>query len=174
MKLSATRVPAGYVVGVVLVALAHPRPRSIGIGLAIAVVGEMVRLWAAGHIEKTERLATGGPYAHTRNPLYVGSTLLALGAAVAAWNPIVVATVVLYFAIFYPAVITEEARFLRAKFAGEYEAWAHEVPAFVPRLRPAGPRQSRFSWARVRRNHEWRAALALPLLGLLMYLRARF
>jgi protein-S-isoprenylcysteine O-methyltransferase Ste14 len=174
MKLSGIRVPAGYVVGVVLIALAHPKPRSIGIGLAIAALGETMRLWAAGHIEKTERLATGGPYAHTRNPLYVGSSLLALGAAVAAWNPIVVAAVVLYFAIFYPVVIAEEARFLRAKFAGAYETWARDVPAFIPRLRPAGPRESRFSWARVRRNHEWRAALALPLLGLLMYLRARF
>lgn len=173
MKLSAIRVPAGYVVGAILVVLARPQPRSIVIGLVIATLGEAVRLWASGHIEKTEKLATGGPYAHTRNPLYLGSSLLGLGAAVAAWNPIVVAAVVAYFAAFYPVVIAEEARFLRTKFGDDYDAWARAVPAFLPRLLPGGPRQSRFAWARVRRNREWRAALAVPALGVLIYLRTR-
>jgi protein-S-isoprenylcysteine O-methyltransferase Ste14 len=173
MKLSATRVPAGYVLAVLFLLLARPEPLSMIIGLAVAAVGEMIRLWAAGHIEKTQTLATGGPYAHTRNPLYVGSTVMALGAAIAADNAIVVAAVVVYFGVFYPAVIAEESKFLRGKFGDDYDAWAREVPAFLPRVTPGGPRRSRFSWERVLRNHEWRAALALPALAALLYLRSR-
>jgi protein-S-isoprenylcysteine O-methyltransferase Ste14 len=173
MKLSSSRVTAGYVMGALLVVLARPQPHSLVIGLAVAAVGELIRLWAAGHIEKTLTLATGGPYAHTRNPLYLGSSLLALGAAIGANHPIVVAAVLLYFGVFYPAVIAEESRFLRGKFGEDYEAWAREVPAFLPRLTPGGPRRSRFAWSRVLRNREWRAALALPLLAGLLYLRSR-
>jgi protein-S-isoprenylcysteine O-methyltransferase Ste14 len=172
-RLSGTRVAAGYALGLLAVVLARPTAGSIAAGLAIAALGEIIRLWASGHIEKTERLATGGPYAHTRNPLYVGSALLAVGFGVAAASVWVVAAVVAYFAAFYPAVIREEARFLRGKFGEEYETWARDVPAFLPRLFPAGPRSSRFAWSRIARNREWRTALALPLLGLLLYLRAR-
>jgi len=65
------RVPAGWVVGVLVVALARPTPSSLLLGLPLAVLGESLRIWASGHIEKTKTLATGGPYAHSRNPLYV-------------------------------------------------------------------------------------------------------
>jgi hypothetical protein len=68
-------------------------------------------------------------------------------------------------------VIREEAAFLRTRFGAEFDGWAREVPAFLPRLRPAGPRRSRFAWPRVARNREWRTALALPLAGALLYLR---
>ena len=69
MKRSRLRVPLGYLAGALAVVFARPTPASIAAGLALAVVGEALRLWASGHIEKTRRLATGGPYAHTRNPL---------------------------------------------------------------------------------------------------------
>jgi protein-S-isoprenylcysteine O-methyltransferase Ste14 len=174
MKLSGVRVTSGYVLGALILLLARPSLESLLWGAGFVVLGEIVRLWASGHIEKTERLATGGPYAHTRNPLYVGSTLLALGVGVAAASPIVVAAVVAYFAVFYPAVIREESSFLRRKFGADYDAWAREVPAFWPRLTPGGPRGSRFSWALVRKNREWRTVLALPALALVFYLRTRF
>ena len=172
MKVSGLRVTAGYALGVLAVALARPTPRSILAGLAVAALGELVRLWASAHIEKTERLATGGPYAHTRNPLYLGSALLAVGFGVAAHSVAVVVAVILYFAAFYPAVIAEESRFLRAKFGEPYDVWARAVPGFLPRITPGGPRSSRFDWARVRKNREWRTALALPLFGLVLYLRS--
>ena len=152
--------------------LARPRGLSILLSLPLVLGGEALRLWASGHIEKSQRLATGGPYAHTRNPLYVGSALLAIGFGVAAASVWVVFAVVAYFTAFYPAVIAEESRFIRGKFEAEYDAWAREVPAFVPRLVPAGPRAYRFEWARVARNREWRTALALPLLAAVLYLRA--
>jgi hypothetical protein len=70
-----------------------------------------------------------------------------------------------YVLAFYPAVVREEAAFLASKFGAEYAAWAAAVPPFWPRLLPSGPRASRFDWARVRMNKEWRTALALPLLA---------
>jgi protein-S-isoprenylcysteine O-methyltransferase Ste14 len=165
-------VPLGWVVGAAALALARPSPRSLLLALLPALLGEALRLWASGHIEKTRTLATGGPYAHTRNPLYLGSTLMALGLAAATASPWCSALVVLYLAAFYPAVIREEAAFLRQRFPDEYAAWAVGVPLFLPRVVPGGPRSSRFEWARVRANREWRTALALPAVVLLLYLRA--
>jgi protein-S-isoprenylcysteine O-methyltransferase Ste14 len=169
---SRLRVPLGFLVGVLALALARATPASILAGLPLAVGGEAVRLWASGHIEKTRRLATGGPYAHTRNPLYLGSALLALGLGVASASPWVVAAVAAYFAAFYPSVIREEAGFLRERFV-EYPEWERTVPAFVPRLRPAGPRSTRFEWRRVRTNREWRTTAAVPVVLALLYLRGR-
>jgi protein-S-isoprenylcysteine O-methyltransferase Ste14 len=158
--------------GALVLWLARPRPAGLLAGTCLALLGEALRLWASGHIEKTRALATGGPYAHTRNPLYLGSLLLALGVAAAAGHPAVVALTAAYFAAFYPAVMREEATFLRARFAPEYAAWAAEVPAFLPRLTPGGPRASRFRWERVAANREWRTAAALLLLALLLHWRS--
>jgi protein-S-isoprenylcysteine O-methyltransferase Ste14 len=174
MTRSRLRVPAGYLLGVLVLALARPTPRSLLCALPLVLAGEAIRLWASGHLEKTQTLATGGPYAHTRNPLYVGSALLAVGVAVASASPWVVLAAILYFLVFYPAVVREEAAFLRARFAAEYAAWAAEVPLAWPRLAPRGPRASRFEWRRVRVNREWRTAAALPLVALLLYLRGRW
>jgi protein-S-isoprenylcysteine O-methyltransferase Ste14 len=165
------RVPFGYLAGLAVLVLASPTFLSIALGLPLALAGEGVRLWAAGHIEKTSRLATGGPYAHTRNPLYFGSFLIALGCVVAAASPWVAVAAAAYFLIFYPSVIREEAVFLAARFPEEYAPWAGSVPRFLPRLRPAGPATSRFAWARVRANREWRAGLAVPLAFVLLALR---
>lgn len=163
------RVPVGWLMGLAVVALARPTPWSLLVGLPFACAGEALRLWASGHIEKTKRLATGGPYAHSRNPLYVGSLLIALGVAAACASPWVLLAVAVYFLSFYPSVMREEARFLAQKFPDQYAAWAAAVPLFWPRLTPGGPRTSRFDWARVRMNKEWRTALALPLLAALLF-----
>jgi protein-S-isoprenylcysteine O-methyltransferase Ste14 len=165
------RVVAGYLAGLVVFLFARPTPRSLLLAAPFFLLGEAIRHWASGHIEKTERLATGGPYAHTRNPLYVGSALLAVGVAIACASLPAAAAVALYLFAFYPAVIREEAAFLRRKFEGEYETWASEVPVFFPRPTPGGPRTSRFAWSRVARNREWRTALALPLVVALLFAR---
>jgi protein-S-isoprenylcysteine O-methyltransferase Ste14 len=162
------RVPAGWAVGVLVFALARPTPFSLALGFPLAALGEAIRVWASGHIEKTKALATGGPYAHSRNPLYVGSLLLALGVAVACASPWVVPAVAAYFLAFYPSVMREEAAFLAKKFPEEHAAWASAVPLFWPRLTPGGPRASRFEWVRVRLNREWRTAAALPLLAAIL------
>jgi protein-S-isoprenylcysteine O-methyltransferase Ste14 len=156
------------VVGVLVLALARPTPSSLLLGLPLAVLGEAIRIWASGHIEKTKSLATGGPYAHSRNPLYVGSLLIALGVAVAGASPWVLLAVAGYFLAFYPSVMREETAFLVARFPEEHARWAAAVPLFWPRPAPGGPRSSRFAWARVGTNREWRTAAALPLLAALL------
>lgn len=168
---SRLRVPAGYLLGVLVLALARPSVRSLLWAVPLVLAGEAIRLWASGHLEKTRALATGGPYAHTRNPLYFGSALLALGVAAASASPGVVGAVAAYFLAFYPRVVREEAAFLRDKFSPDYEKWAAGVPLFWPRLRPAGPRGTRFERRRVSLNREWRTAAAIPAVGLLLYLR---
>jgi protein-S-isoprenylcysteine O-methyltransferase Ste14 len=170
---SRLRVASGWLAGLLALVWARPRPLSLAAGLVLGALGEALRLWASGHIEKTQALATGGPYAHTRNPLYLGSILMAAGIAVAAASPWTVLVVAAYLAAFYPSLVREEAGFLSARFGAEYAAWASEVPLFLPRLTPGGPRRSRFSWERVRTNREWRTAAALPLVLLLLYLRSR-
>jgi protein-S-isoprenylcysteine O-methyltransferase Ste14 len=165
------RVAAGWLLGVVVLLLARPTTLSILLGLPLALAGEAIRIWASGHIEKTQKLATGGPYAHARHPLYVGSVLLALGVAVASASVWVVLAVAVYFLAFFPAVMREESEFLAKKFREEFAAWAAEVPPFWPRLTPGGPRSSRFEWSRVSRNREWRTALALVAITVLIYAR---
>jgi len=128
----------------VVIALARPTPWSLLGGLALGLLGEALRIWASGHIEKTRVLATGGPYAHTRNPLYLGSTLMAAGIALAAASPWAALAGAVYFLAFYPSAIRGEAAFLATRFPDTFGPWAREVPAFLPRLTPGGPRASRF------------------------------
>lgn len=173
MTLSRVRVRAGYTAGAVALFFAEPTQASFLRGGVLVILGELIRLWASGHIEKTLRLATGGPYAHTRNPLYVGSVVMALGFLLIARHPVAVAAGLLYLVVFYPVIIREEAKFLRGKFQDEYHDWALQVPLFFPRLTPGGPRASRFEIARVLANHEWRTVLGLAALAALMAWRLR-
>lgn len=173
MSLSRIRVRAGYTAGALALFFAEPTSDSLLRGGVVVLVGELVRLWASGHIEKTLKLATGGPYAHTRNPLYVGSVIMALGFLMVARHPVAVVAGLAYLVVFYPVIIREEAKFLRGKFQDEYHDWALQVPLFFPRLTPAGPRASKFEVARVLANHEWRTVLGLILLGGLMAWRVR-
>ncbi|MEO8361121.1 MAG: isoprenylcysteine carboxylmethyltransferase family protein [Vicinamibacteria bacterium] len=173
MNLSRIRVRSGYVAGALALFFAQPDHESLVVGGILAFVGESIRIWASGHIEKTLKLATGGPYAHTRNPLYVGSVLMALGLLAAARHPISVIAGLLYLGVFYPYIIREEAKFLRGKFPDEYGTWAKEVPIFFPRLTPGGPRHSKFQMSRLLANHEWRSIIGLWLLSAFMIWRLR-
>ena len=168
------RMPLGYLLGGLVLVVARPSPKSTLVGLALALLGQALRLWASGHIEKTRSLATGGPYAHTRNPLYLGSFLIGLGLAVAAASPWAVLAVAAYFAVFYPGLIRSEADFLRGRFPEAYANWERDVPAFLPRFNAGGPRETRFTWQRVRSNKEWRTTAAIPLFAVLLYVRGRF
>jgi protein-S-isoprenylcysteine O-methyltransferase Ste14 len=170
--LARRRVPAAYALFVLVAVLARPSTASALLALPLALAGESLRVWAAGHIEKGRSLATGGPYAHTRNPLYLGSVLMAAALVVATRSVAAAVLVVAYLAAFYPGAVASEAADLRARFGDAYDRWASAVPAFLPRLRPAGPRASRFEWRRVLANREWRAAAALPVVGALLAARA--
>src|SRR5580692_1072696 len=127
------RVPLGFVFAVLYFWLARPNWQFIGLGAILIVPGLLVRALASGHVRKNESLATSGPYAYTRNPLYLGSLLMGVGFAVAArsWG-VGVALVVMFFAIYLPVIRDEEA-FLRRTFP-EFEEYERRVPRMFPRL----------------------------------------
>jgi protein-S-isoprenylcysteine O-methyltransferase Ste14 len=129
------RLPLGFVLGITYLVFAKPTLLTLAVGGAIALVGVIVRGWASGHISKNERLATTGPYAHTRNPLYFGSFLIAAGFAIAAHWGLLLLVVAFFVLIYAPTMQREKANILE-RFPDAYEAYAANVPAFVPRPTP--------------------------------------
>jgi protein-S-isoprenylcysteine O-methyltransferase Ste14 len=131
------RVPLGFAFAVLYFWLARPSWRSIGFSVILIIPGLLIRALASGHVSKNESLATSGPYAYTRNPLYLGSLFIGIGFALASrswW--VAVALVVMFFAIYIPVIRGEEL-FLRQKFP-EFDDYARTVPRMFPRLTPAG------------------------------------
>jgi len=127
------RVPLGFAFAAAYLWFARPAWPWIGAGAAFIVAGLAVRAAASGHIKKNRELTTTGPYAYSRNPLYLGSILIAIGFVVAARNVwIAVAAAVMFLAIYVPVVMAEE-KYLRSVFA-DYDQYARSVPRFFPRL----------------------------------------
>ncbi len=127
------RVPLGFLFTVFYFCVARPTWRSMALGAIVVVPGLLIRALASGHVRKNESLATSGPYAYTRNPLYLGSLLMGLGFAVAARSWAVgVALLVMFFVIYLP-VIRDEEVFLRRTFP-EFDEYARRVPRMFPRL----------------------------------------
>lgn len=161
------RVRLGYPVALAALWFARPTPRSISLGAGIGVAGLVMRAAAAGYLHKHESLATAGPYAYTRNPLYLGSALLTAGflVGVNSWSAALI--VGAYFAFFYPAVMHREEQELQARYADAFEEYRRNVPLFFPRLKPArfsdAAQPANFSWVQYRRNREYQAALGLLL-----------
>jgi protein-S-isoprenylcysteine O-methyltransferase Ste14 len=155
------RVRVGYPVGISAFWFAHPQPKWFFIGVGIAAVGLLVRGAAAGHLRKHQQLATSGPYAYTRNPLYLGSILLAAGFSVASHSWISTALLAAYLIVFYPVVIRREHTELKTLYSDAFDEYASRVPAFWPRLFPAKSSDEHFSWALYRKNREYEAAIGL-------------
>jgi protein-S-isoprenylcysteine O-methyltransferase Ste14 len=129
------RVPLGFLFAILYFWLARPSWRSLILGAIVVVPGLLIRALASGHVRKNETLATSGPYAYTRNPLYLGSLLMGVGFCIAARSWWVgVALVLMFFAIYLP-VIRDEESFLRQKFP-EFEEYARRVPRMLPRVTP--------------------------------------
>ncbi|MGH9524655.1 MAG: methyltransferase family protein [Terriglobales bacterium] len=135
------RVPLGFAFAVLYFWLARPTWFSIAIGAVISLMGVAIRAAASGHITKNAALTTTGPYAHTRNPLYLGSLVIAAGFAVASrsWR-VVLAVAILFFAIYVPVIRSEE-EFLRSKFP-EFDDYARRVPRLLPRLKTTSNQQA--------------------------------
>lgn len=142
---------------------ARPTPTLLAVGAGLAALGLLLRASAAGFIHKDRELTTTGPYAHTRNPLYLGSFLLGLGITVAGGLAVFVAVFVAFFAFVYTRTIRHETRQLQGIYGEAYTAYASNVPVFLPRLTPyrASPDEARagFSSQRWRRNREYEALL---------------
>jgi protein-S-isoprenylcysteine O-methyltransferase Ste14 len=179
------RVRLGYPVAVIFLVLAKPIPRSILVGGIVAAFGLLIRAAAAGHLRKDEELATTGPYAVTRNPLYLGSAILAAGFIIAGYSLWAGLIVGLYFAVFYYAVIRNEETDLRKRFGAPFDDYAARVPLFLPSLRAprdevskAKSPQTSFSWPQYRRNREYQALVGagagLAIVWLRMWVRVRY
>jgi protein-S-isoprenylcysteine O-methyltransferase Ste14 len=159
------RVRLGYPVALVYVVLASPTRHWIAMGVALAGVGLLIRAIAAGHLRKDRELATAGPYARTRNPLYLGSAFLAVGFAVAGHSWWAGSLIVFYFAIFYYAVMKNEEADLHIRFDALFDNYARKVPLFLPNFFSAGytppnsELENQFSWPQYVRNREYRALL---------------
>jgi protein-S-isoprenylcysteine O-methyltransferase Ste14 len=171
------RLPLGFLLAALYLAFGpRPSPLTLAVGGALALVGLAIRAWAAGHIVKNDRLATTGPYAHTRNPLYFGSFLIAAGFAIAAhWSLLLI--VVAFFVLVYGPTIEKERAKISARFPDEYARWEQNVPAFVPRPTPWRDPMvvdaERFSPSLYMRHGEWRAGLGFILALAWLVLRMR-
>jgi protein-S-isoprenylcysteine O-methyltransferase Ste14 len=150
--LARLRVPLGFVAGILVLWLATPTPGLLATGTIAALAGEGIRVWAAGHLEKSREITRSGPYRWTRHPLYVGSALMGVGVAIAGNSAIAAVAIGLYLTVTMTAAIRTEEAFLRATFGAAYDEYC----------RGAGAAQDRpFSLARVWRNREYRAVAGM-------------
>jgi protein-S-isoprenylcysteine O-methyltransferase Ste14 len=150
--------------------LAMPRPEWLLAGIGVASLGEALRLWASGHLVKNQRLTTGGPYAWTRNPLYLGSLFVGLGFCLAAGRAPLFAVLAGLFGVVYLPVMKREARRLEEAYPGEYPRYAATVPLFWPRPpRAQDGESSAFSWSRVLENREHLTVTGLVLVAALLW-----
>jgi len=151
------RVPMGFVLVIAFAWLAHPTPGSMAGGLPVSLVGLLLRAWAAGHVEKDRQLAQSGPYAYVRNPLYLGTLLVAAGLVIAArrW-PLAILFAAVFVFVYLPRIELEEQH-LRELFPA-FKEYAKRVPALVPAGRPL-PSSKRFRWDLYAHNREYQALL---------------
>ncbi len=143
--LARLRVFLGFVFAALVMWLATPTWRSLALGAAIAILGEGLRVWAAGHLEKSKEVTRSGPYRYTRHPLYLGSSLIGIGLAVAAHHLTVTVVIVSYLLATLTAAMRSEEAHLREKFGDTYDAYAEKRAAPVDRP---------FTWARAIHNRE--------------------
>ena len=151
-RIARLRVPLGFLCGAMALLLAQPTPRTLIFGAVIAIAGEAIRVWATGHLEKGREVTTSGPYRLTRHPLYLGSTLIGIGLVVASANWWATALVLVYLAVTLTAAIRTEEAHLTEKFGTAYPDY---------RGGRGGEGRRRFSIERVMRNREYRAAIGV-------------
>ena len=162
-RLARVRVPLGFACAAGVLWLAKPTPRSLVVGGVIALVGEAIRIWAAGHLEKGREVTQSGPYRITRHPLYAGSAIIALGAAVATAQPGAIVLIGVYMIATIAAAIRHEEAGMRASFGDRYDAYAHSR---------AEPVERPFSLARAIKNKEHKAVAGLAAVAAILWAKS--
>lgn len=160
--LARRRVALGYVLAIAAFFLASPTPASLAIGTAVGAIGEAVRIWAAGHLEKGKEVTTTGPYALTRHPLYLGSSIMGVGFAIAANHVTIAVLVLVYLVVTITAAIRTEEAHLTEKFGAHYPTYRAGGVAAVRR---------RFSVERALRNREYRALGGFIFVTVALYVK---
>jgi protein-S-isoprenylcysteine O-methyltransferase Ste14 len=157
------RVPLGFVCAVAVLWLSTPNGRSLTIGALVSMIGEVIRIWAAGHLEKGREVTQSGPYRLTRHPLYAGSAIIAAGAAIASARVSVAVIIAVYMAITLGAAIHHEETNMRAAFGESYDAYAQSR---------AMPVERSFSLSRAMKNKEYKAVAGLAAVAAILALKA--
>ena len=167
--------PLGFAAAVVVLALARPTPATVGAGAAVAVLGEAIRIWAAGHLNKSREVTSSGPYRWTAHPLYVGSAVMGAGLAIAAASVAAALLIGIYLAATLTAAIDREERDLRRAFGDAYDRYRRgEAIAERDRSRLAVGDVRRFSVAQAMANREHRAVIGLAVVVLLLAWKATY
>jgi protein-S-isoprenylcysteine O-methyltransferase Ste14 len=169
--LARVRVGAGFVLGAVVLWLAEPTRASLTAGTAIAALGEAVRFWAAGHLQKSREVTASGPYRWSAHPLYVGSSVMGIGLAVACHSLAVTLVIALYLGVTLTVAARHEEAFLRQKFGAEYDRYQDGDAADRSRT---GGEPRRFSFGQAIANREYRAVIGLLAAALLLALKAAY
>jgi protein-S-isoprenylcysteine O-methyltransferase Ste14 len=174
------RVPMGFVVAGLYIWLARPTFVSMAWSLVLVLPGLWLRGYAAGYVKKNAEITMTGPYAYTRNPLYLGSMLIAFGFAAASKSIVIVLLLGVLFAVIYIPVIRSEEAFLRSKFA-DFDAYAASVPRLVPRVRAARVEEispdsepGSFSFPLYRKHREYNALMGATAIYAVLALRIIF
>lgn len=157
------RVPSGFLLIAAFAWFSHPTRNSLLAGIPVSIAGLFLRAWSAGHLAKNQQLAQSGPYALTRNPLYLGTLLVACGLVIAGRSVLLAVVFALVFLLVYLPVIELEEQHLRGLFP-DYEAYAQRVPKLLG-LRKGALSGTSFDIAQYRKNREYEA-LAGYLAGL--------
>ena len=169
------RVPFGFVCAAIFFLLSRPRPLTLVIGGAIALPGLALRAWATGHLRKNDALAVTGPYAYTRNPLYLGSFLIGVGFTIASGRFVLgIVFAALFLGIYVPVMRVESAT-LAELFGERYQRYLKAVPLFLPRLSPYQDETkgvARFDASLYKRYREYQAAVGLVVAWGLLALKA--
>jgi hypothetical protein len=160
-------VPIGFVAGALVLWLARPTSFSLVAGLIVASIGEALRVWAAGHLNKSREVTASGPYRWFAHPLYVGSSVIGLGLAVASAAPVAAIVIAAYLASTIGAAVRTEDAFLRRTFGDGYDRYRRGE-------RPGAQRGRHFSMRRAVANGEHRAIAGLVLAALLLALKATY
>jgi protein-S-isoprenylcysteine O-methyltransferase Ste14 len=166
--LARLRVSLGFGFGMLVLWLAHPTVATLAAGIPVAVIGELLRVWASGHLNKSREVTSSGPYRWFAHPLYVGSSVMGVGLAIASGRAVVAALVVVYLAVTLTAAIKSEEAFLRGRFGDQYDRYRH---GGAPSANDAG---RRFAVSQAIANREYRAIAGLIGAVLLLILKATY
>lgn len=168
--LARARVPLGFASGLLVIALARPTGITLIAGAVIALPGELLRIWAAGHLNKSREVTASGPYRWFAHPLYVGSSVMGLGLAVASGSLVVAAVIGVYLAMTISAAVRSEEAFLRQKFGERYAQYRRGTLSSID---PAATTR-RFALKQAIANGEYRAVLGFVLAILALVLKALY
>jgi protein-S-isoprenylcysteine O-methyltransferase Ste14 len=171
------RVPLHFLLALLFFAFAQPEPVLLPASAVVVVLGLGLRAWAAGHLRRDSPVTVSGPYAHLRHPLYWGSAIILVGFAVTGGLLWLAGLLAVYYLLVFIPVMRHEERTRLTLASEQYAAYRTQVPAFLPRLRPAQmgeQSRARFTFHLYLANQEWRAAVGCALLLLLLWGKMRW